>query len=74
MSLTESVLTPKVIYEARDFSHERYSKCTELLNYLWQLKRNKKIPSIEWKIVRKAFCDAKSNYCLLFLKEKYKNF
>ena len=38
---------------------------------MWQLKRNKTIPSIEWKIVRKVFCDAKSNYCLLCLKEKY---
>ena len=37
----------------------------------WQLKRNKKIPSIEWKIIRKMFCDAKSNYCSLCLKEKY---
>ena len=55
----------------RDFNHDRYSKCTELLKYIWQLKRNKKPPSIEWKIVRKVFCDAKSNYCLLCLKEKY---
>ena len=42
-----------------------------LSKYIWQLKRNKKFPSIEWKIVRKVFCDAKSNYCLLCLKEKY---
>ena len=55
----------------RDFNHERYSKCTELSKYIWQLKRNKKIFSIEWKIVRKVYCDAKSNYCLLCLKEKY---
>ena len=34
-------------------------------------KKNKKISSIEWKIVRKVFCDEKSNYCLLCLKEKY---
>ena len=55
----------------RDCNHERYSKCTELWKYIWQLKRNKKITSIEWKIVRKAICDAKSNYCLLCLKEKF---
>ena len=55
----------------RDFTHERYSKFTELSKYIWQLKRNKKIPSTEWKIVRKAFSDAKRNYCLLCLKEKY---
>ena len=35
------------------------------------VKKKQKIPSIEWKIVRKVFCDAKSNYCLLCLKEKY---
>ena len=40
----------------RDFNHECYSKCTELLKYIWQLKRILKIPSIEWKIVRKVFC------------------
>ena len=55
----------------RDFNHEHYLKCTELSKYIWQLKRNKKIPSIKWKIVRKVFCDAKSSYCLLCLKEKY---
>ena len=38
---------------------------------IWQLNRNKKIPSIEWKIVRKVFCNAKRNCCLLRLKEKY---
>ena len=31
----------------------------------------KETRSIEWKIVRKVFCDAKSNYCLLCLKEKH---
>ena len=25
---------------------------------------------MKWKIVRKVFCDAKSNHCLLCLKEK----
>ena len=39
--------------------------------HISQLTRNKKIPSIEWKIVRKVFCDAKINYCLLCFKEKY---
>ena len=58
-------------HHTRDFNHERFSKCTELSKYIWQLKLNKKIPSIEWKIVRKVFCDAKSNYCLFCLKEKY---
>ena len=55
----------------RDFNCERYSNCTDLSKYIWQLKRNKKIPSIEWKVVRKIFCDAKISYCLLCLKEKY---
>ena len=45
----------------RDFNHEHHSECTELSKYIWNLKRNKKIPSIEWKIVKKVFCDAKSN-------------
>ena len=54
----------------RDFNCERYSNCTDLSKYIWQLKRNKKIPSIEWKVVRKIFCDAKISYCLLCLKEK----
>ena len=42
-----------------------------MYKYIWQLKRNKIIPSIEWKIVRKVFCDVKSNYCLLCLNENY---
>ena len=32
----------------------------ELSKYIWQLKRNNKIPSIEWKIVRKEICDARA--------------
>ena len=39
--------------KTRDFNHERYSKCTDLSKFIWQLKRNKKIPNIEWKIVKK---------------------
>ena len=35
------------------------------------VKKNKKIPCIEWKIVRKVFWGAKTNYCLLCLKEKF---
>ena len=68
-----SVTTFKSRYHnhKQGFNHEPYSKCTELLNYIWQLKRNKKIPSIERKIDRKVFSDAKSSYCLLCLKEKY---
>ena len=55
----------------QDFNHECYSKCTELSKYIWQYQRNKKIRSIEFEIVIKVFCDAKSNYCLLRLKGKY---
>ena len=55
----------------RDFINERYSKRTVLSNYIWQLKRDKKIPNIEWKIVRKMFSDTKSNHCLFRLKKKY---
>ena len=55
----------------QDFNHERYSKCTELSQYIQQLKRNKKLPSIERKIVQKVFSDVKSNQCLLCLREKY---
>ena len=28
-------------HHTRDFNQERYSKCTELLKYIWQLKRKK---------------------------------
>ena len=55
----------------QDFSHERYSKFAESSKYIWQLKRNKRIPSIEWEIVRKVFCDVKSNYCLLCSKKVF---
>ena len=41
-----------------------------LVKHFQNLKLQK-ILSIEWKIIRKVFCDAKSNYCLLRLKEKY---
>ena len=48
----------------RDFNQDRYTKCTELSKYICQLNRNKKVPSFEWKNVRKVFCDAKSIYCV----------
>ena len=35
------------------------------------VKRNKKILTIEWTIVRKQFFDAKSNYCVLCVREIY---
>ena len=45
--------------------------CDAIIEVHLKEKRNKKIPGNEWKIVRKVFCDAKSNYCLLYLKKKY---
>ena len=47
--------------------------CDAIIEVHLKEKRNKKIPGIEWKIVRKVFCDAKSNYCLLYLKKKYQD-
>ena len=41
----------------------------QLSKYIRQLK--KKIPSNEWKIVRKVFCNVKSSYYESGLKEKY---
>ena len=54
----------------RDFSHKRNSKCTELLKYILQLKRNKKIPSTEWQIYRKVFCHAKKQLLFIVFKGK----
>ena len=56
----------------QDFNHERYSKCIEV--HLVVKQKQKEISSIEWKIVRKVFCDTKSNYCLFCLKEKHFTF
>ena len=54
----------------RDSKHERYSNATELLNYLWEVKRNTKVRIITWKIARKVYGNPKNNFCWLCLIEK----
>ena len=50
----------------QDFSHERYSKCTELLKYIWQFKRNKKSLVLNGKLLENCFVMQKAItvYCV----------
>ena len=38
--------------------------------YVWELKRNNKVPIITWKIARKVYGNPKNNFCRLCLIEK----
>ena len=49
----------------RDSKHGRYSNATELSKYVWELKRNNKVPIITWKIERKVYGNPKHNFCRL---------
>ena len=48
----------------RDSKHGRYSNATELSKYVWELKRNNKVPIITWKIAREVY----GNHKLLIIK------
>ena len=43
---------------------------TELLKYVWSLRKNDKIPLIKWKIVKIVYSKATSSFCKLHLTEK----
>ena len=51
----------------RDFNHERYSKCTKLLKYIWQLKKKtKKSLVLNGRLLEKCFVMKKAItvYCV----------
>ena len=50
----------------QDFSHEHYCKCTELLKYIWQFKRNKKSLVLNGKLLENCFVMQKAItvYCV----------
>ena len=52
----------------RDFKNKKYEKCTE---YMLSLKSQGIIPKIKWRIVKKVNSVVSSNYCKLYLTEKF---
>ena len=55
----------------RDFKHPKYRNSTELSKYIWKLKDANLSVVTEWSIVRKVLPKTQSNFCKLFLFEKF---
>ena len=47
---------------------QSHSKDTKLSKYVWELKKENKIPFIKWRILKKVY--ARFHYCKLCLMEK----
>ena len=70
LGVSETPFKERFSNHVRDSKHERYSNTTELSKYAWELKRNKKVPIITWKIARKVYGNPKHNFYRLCLIEK----
>ena len=54
----------------KDFKHEKYENCTELVKYIWQSKRGNINFSIKYSIVSKVSGNPSSIICPLCIAEK----
>ena len=70
LGVSETPFKERYDNHVRDRKHERYSNGTELSKYVWELKRNNKVPIITWKIAGKVCGNLKHNFCRLCLIEK----
>ena len=70
IGLAETPFKERHANHKRDFKYERYRHCTELANYVWELKEKKIDAIIKWEILSKVYGNPKQNKCLLCLTEK----
>ena len=70
LGVSETQFKERYSSHVKDNKHERYSNATELSKYVWEQKRNNKLPTITRKIARKICENSKHNFCTLCLKEK----
>ena len=73
LGVSETPFKERYGNHVRDSKHERYSNPTELSKYVWELKRNNKVPIITWKIARKVYGNPKHNFCRLFNRKVIDN-
>ena len=70
LGASDTLFKERYSNHVRDSKHERYSNATELSKYVWEQKRNNKLPIMTRKIARKVCGNSKHNFCRLYLKEK----
>ena len=73
LGVFETLFKERYGIHVRDSKHERYNNATELSKYVWELKRNNKVPIITWKIARKFYGNPKHNFCRLFKRKVIDN-
>ena len=69
LGVSETPFKERYSDHVKDSKHERYSNATELSKYVWELKRNNKVPIIGWKIGRNLYGNPKYNFYRLCLLE-----
>ena len=72
IGLCESTFKKRFARHKTSFNHERHKNDTALSTELWKVKEMKGIPTINWRIVKKARSyTPESRHCSLCLTEKY---
>ena len=59
------------VYIYSFFRHEKNRNERELSNYIWELQKDKIVPSINWKILSIIRRKPTRNYCRLSLTENF---
>ena len=70
LGLAETTFKERYSNHRSSFNNENSQNSTELLEYVWSLRENNKIPSIKSKIVKIVYSKATSSFCKIFLTEK----
>ena len=70
LGLAETTFKERYSNHKSSFKNENSKSSTELSKHVWSLKKNNKVPSIKWKIIKIVYSKATSFFCKLCLKEK----
>ena len=71
IGLSEPPFKKRYANHLKSFNIEKYEKESELSKEVWKIKRNNKLPSITWKIIKRCAPFNKTNSkCNLCLNEK----
>ena len=70
LEVSETPFKERYTNHVRDSKQERCSDATELSKNVWELKQNKKVPTIKMKIARKVYGNPKRSFCRSCLKGK----
>ena len=71
IGLADTIFKERISNHKRDFKYQKSCNCTELANYVWELKEKNIATRIKWEILSKVHGNPKkTKTCISCLTEK----